>query len=276
MHTIIGTVHLTVADLDRMTAFYQHNIGLQVHRQTGATAYLGTGGPDLLALTAQPDAPRVPRTTGLYHFALRVPSRLALAHTLHHLAETRTPLQGFADHHVSEAIYLPDPEGNGIEIYRDRPRAEWAYAADGTLHMGTDPLDTNALLREAVADGAAWAGLDADTDMGHIHLHVADIPATEAFYRDLLGLDVMLNLSSATFMAWDGYHHHVGANTWQGAGTSPPPEGAQGLRWYALHLPAAARSAALDRLTAAGVAVEAQESGALVHDPSGNGILLAA
>jgi len=146
----IGAVHLTVANLDRSLDFYQNQLGFKLHRREGDTARLGAGGRDLLVLTQIPEAPHPRGTTGLYHFAILVPSRLELARSLRRIAETRTPVQGFSDHLVSEAIYLPDPDGNGIEIYRDRPRDEWPRD-DGRLRMATDPLDIDGILAELPA-----------------------------------------------------------------------------------------------------------------------------
>ncbi|MBP7691213.1 MAG: VOC family protein, partial [Anaerolineales bacterium] len=179
----LGYVHLNVSNLERALKFYEHALGFRLHRRDGgATAYLGAGGPDLVVLTEQPGALRPRRTTGLYHFAILTPSRPALAHSIQHIAETRTPVQGAADHLVSEALYLPDVDGNGIEIYRDRPRAEWRDAA-GNFRMDTLPLDLDGLMRELPA--AAWTGLAPAPVLGHMHLHVRDIPEARAFYVDV-------------------------------------------------------------------------------------------
>jgi len=277
MHGLtLGPVHLTVASLERQVRFYEEVIGLRLRHREGDTAFLGAGGPDLLILTGRPDAPRPRRTTGLYHFAILVPDRRALARTLHHLGQTGAPLQGFADHDVSEAIYLPDAEGNGIEIYCDRPRSAWQYPG-GRLRMGTAPLDVEGLLRLAEEQPVNWDGLPPRTTIGHIHLHVSNIPATEVFYRDVLGFDMVAHMPGATFLAADGYHHHIGANTWNGSGAPPPPPEALGLRWFALRLPdAAALAAARARLDAAGIPQAAQEGGWLARDPAGNGLLLLA
>lgn len=272
----LGPVHLNVADLDRQIRFYESVIGLRLHHKNGNTAALGVGAEDLLVLHHIPGASAPGRATGLYHFALLVPDRVSLARTLRHLAQTGTPLQGFADHYVSEAIYLPDAEGNGIEIYRDRPRETWEYRGEW-LHMGTDPLDVNDLLGELNGDRAPWQGLATGTTMGHVHLHVAGIEATEAFYLNLLDMDVMTRIPSATFLSWAGYHHHLGANTWNGVGAPPPPPDATGLRWYTLRLPdGAALDSAHARLDAAGVPLEALDDGWLARDPAGNSILLTA
>jgi catechol 2,3-dioxygenase len=271
----IGTVYLNVANLEQLAAFYQDIIGLKVHRRDGNTLHLGVGGDDLLVLTETPGGKRVPGTTGLYHFAILVLSRLDLARSLKHIAETNTPLQGLSDHFVSEAIYLADPEGNGIEIYRDRPASGWFQ--DGSLHMGTVAMDVDGVLGELDRqdEDIPWTGLHPDTVMGHIHLHVASVRESEAFYRDLLGFDVMLNMESATFMSVDRYHHHIGANTW--AGRVPPPPSTLGLDKYVIHLPGSDQlNAILTRLDQANVPVEESGVGYRVADPSNNYIVLTA
>lgn len=260
--TAIGTVTLNVADLNEVSHFYQHVIGLQVHRIDGKAVHMGAGGDDLLTLIHTPDRKRYPRTTGLYHLALRVPSRHALALSLNRLLETGTYIQGASDHIVSEALYLPDPEGNGIEIYRDRPRDAW-YDADGTFQMGTFALDADAVINELRRTPAEWRGLHPKTDMGHIHLHVADIPETRAFYTDVLGMDVMADIGSALFMSYDGYHHDVGANIW--AGRTHAPADALGLDHFVLRVSDAQREHIIN---ATGYTSD------IIQDPSGNRIAL--
>jgi catechol 2,3-dioxygenase len=269
-HAAIGEVHLTISDLDRSLQFYQAHLGFTVHQRGDGTARLGAGGRDLLVLVQSKSAPRVHRTTGLYHFAILVPSRAALARALRRLVGTDTRLQGAADHGVSEALYLADPDGNGIEVYRDRPRAEWPFV-DGELRMGADPLDLDALLEES--DRAD--GLDHGTTIGHVHLHVSHLEETERFYVDVLGFALMQRYgSSALFVAAGGYHHHIGLNTWVGIGAPAPPPGAIGLRHFVVRLPdGRAVDAVTDRLRAADVPVETIDRGVLLHDPSGNGML---
>lgn len=276
-NTSIGAVYLTVSDLDRSLSFYQNALGFQIHRREGGVAYLGAGGPDLLVLTGQPGARPVRGVTGLYHFAIRVPSRLDLARSLKRLAETRTPVEGFSDHKVSEAIYLSDPDRNGIEIYRDRPRSDWVDS-QGRFHMSTDPLDLDGVLAELEGDREPWAGLQAQTVIGHVHLRVADIPQTEAFYHDVLGFDVMAHYGpSATFMSAGGYHHHIGANTWQSLGAPPPPPDATGLRYFEILLPdRAALAHVVDRVRSAGIPLVEHTPGFLVRDPAQNGVMLTA
>lgn len=278
--TSIGAVHLTIANLDRSLRFYIDRLGFQLRARQEGMAALGAGGDDLVVLYEAPEAKAAPRTAGLYHFAILVPSRIDLARALRQLAMMQTPMQGFSDHLVSEAIYLADPDGNGIEVYRDRPRAEWQYV-DGRLRMATDPLDVEALLREADRDahGADRAGetmpatvLPAGTRIGHMHLHASFLEDTEEFYTRALGLDVTARYGgSATFMSAGGYHHHVAANTWAGVGAPQPPRGAIGLRHFELRVPdRAARDSAGESLQRAGVSVSSEGEALLVEDPSGH------
>lgn len=273
--THIGAVYLTVADLDRSLSFYTERLGLQLHDRHDGVARLGVGAEDLLILHEDWAARRVTRTTGLYHFAILVPSRPDLAHVLHHIAELETPVQGFADHLVSEAIYLPDPDGNGIEVYRDRPRSEWPVE-NGQLLMATDPLNLDDLIASLKGRDPEFTGLPAGTVIGHMHLHVRDVPEAERFYHDLIGFDIVTRYGpSASFMSAGGYHHHLGVNTWAGQGAPAPPPDAVGLRHYEIVLP---DQPALDgvqtRLDAAGIPLDDHPAGLLVRDPSQNGLLL--
>jgi catechol 2,3-dioxygenase len=274
-NTKLGYVHLTVSDLDRSLAFYQEIIGMQLHRREGQTVFLGADQGDLLKLTGRPDARRVAGVTGLYHFAILVPSRTALALSLRQIAETRTPVQGFADHGVSEAIYLPDPDGNGIEIYRDRSREQWPFA-NGELQMVTDPLDVEGLLAELPGQAETWTGLAPETILGHVHLHVADIAEAETFYREVIGFDLMQRFGhSASFLSAGGYHHHLGLNIWAGRGAPSPPEDAVGLREYVIRLPRqAGLDRVVDRLQEAGIVTEEWPEGWFLRDPAQNGLLL--
>ena len=272
---MVGSVHLTISDLDRSVRFYESRLGFIVHRRDDRTAWLGAGGSDLLVLSQCETAPRVRGTTGLYHFAILVPSRADLARSLRRLIMTETVLQGAADHGVSEALYLSDPDGNGIEIYRDRPRAEWPYAG-GHLQMGADPLDFDNLLAEPAGPGDG-AGLARATAIGHVHLHVSRLADAEQFYVDVLGFELMQRYGpSAIFVSAGGYHHHIGLNTWAGVGAPPPPPGAIGLRHFTVTLPTEAAVADIvRRARAAGVPVDAIEGGHVVRDPAGNVIKLA-
>jgi catechol 2,3-dioxygenase len=229
----IGRVSLTVSDLDRSVSFYRDVLGFEGERREGRSSHLAPpGGRVLIELHELTTAvPKPRRSTGLYHFAILVPSRTALGRSLHRLAEQRWPLTGASDHLVSEALYLNDPDGLGIEIYRDRPRESWA-TVDGQVAMATEPLDLQALLEEA-GDGASWSGLEAATVMGHVHLHVPHLDAAEAFYCGRVGFEpTQRSYPGALFVAAGGYHHHLGLNTWTGIGAPPPPEHAVGLRSF--------------------------------------------
>jgi catechol 2,3-dioxygenase len=232
----LGAAHLTVSDLDRSVAFYQDALGLRQHQREDAVAALGAGGEDLLVLHVEPGARPAGRHAGLYHFALLFPTREELARAVQRLAVTRTPISGASDHGVSEAIYLPDPDGNGIELYADRPRDAWPPPGGPGERVGmfTRALDVHDLL--AAIDGEAPTQHAAEgLRMGHMHLHVGDVEAARAFYADQLGFEVMTAYPGALFLAAGGYHHHLGVNTWRGEGVGAAPAGTVGLReWTVL------------------------------------------
>lgn len=269
-----GPVHLTVTDLGRSLDFYRDVLGFALLGGEGERATLTADGvKPLVLLTAVRDAKAKPRrSTGLYHFAILVPDRAALARSLRRLAEQRYPLGGASDHLVSEALYLSDPDGNGIEIYRDRPRAEWPYQA-GQLMMDTQPLDLQKLLAEAEGP---WTDLPAGTTIGHVHLHVSDLAEAERFYRALLGLELMVRYGpSAAFLSAGGYHHHLGLNTWAGVGAPPPPPDAVGLRYFTLFVPDGAEVERLVRhLQSASVTFARREYGLFLRDPSQNAVVV--
>jgi catechol 2,3-dioxygenase len=266
----LGAISLTFSDLQRAIDFYLKSIGLEFLESKGNEAFLGVNGRELVHLVGKPGAVRVPRSSGLYHFALLLPSRQALGNTLHNLIRTETRLTGGADHLVSEALYLDDTEGNGIEIYRDRPREEWT-GSDGRLRMDTLPLDFEGVLNEA--GGSITGRLPAETKMGHVHLHVAHIDESVTFYRDVVGLDLMMKYGpSAAFLSAGGYHHHIGVNTWAGVGAPPLPPDAVGLRDFVFRLPAQALDALEGRLRASGTPFDQLEDGLYVRDPSLNTI----
>jgi len=228
----IASVRLAVSDLARSAAFYEHALGLHVLRREDERALLGAD-PDHPALElvsiANP-VPLVPRSTGLFHVAWLHPTRAALAETVRRIAATRWPLEGASDHGVSEALYLSDPDGLGIEIYADRPRESWESGEGGRgVRMFTAPLDLDDLLAQGLAHPAPQIAYG--TGIGHVHLKVADVASAESFYRDQLGFQEMALLPpSAAFLSAGGYHHHIGLNSWQSAGGSAPPENAPGLR----------------------------------------------
>ncbi|HWM14196.1 MAG TPA: VOC family protein [Gaiellaceae bacterium] len=275
--TAMGPVHLTVADLERSLSFYRAAVGLEVREQWTGRASLGAGNQELLALVEEPGARPAPRHTGLFHFALLVPERADLARWLAHAARERVPLAGMSDHYVSEAVYLGDPDGHGIEIYADRPRDVWEGRV--MARMTTEPLDVNGLLAE-LDDPATvpFDGLAAGTVMGHVHLQVASTEDAVAFYRDVLGFEVMAELvPSAAFFGAGGYHHHVGANTWRSRGATPPPPGSAALRHATIVLPSSSeRDRVAARVADAGQEPEAVDGGIRIRDPSGIALVLAA
>lgn len=276
--TSCGAVALIVADLDRAVRYYTEQIGLQLLRRANDAAFLGAGGKVLLQLTEQPGAQPVQQgRTGLYHLAILTPSRRELSRTLHHLLATNTRIDGASDHGVSEALYLSDPDGHGIEIYCDRPRDQWPLPG-GALQMTLEPLDARRLLAEAPEGADGWQGLQAGTTIGHVHLHVASIPTAEKFYVDTLGLELMQRFGGqASFVAAGGYHHHLGFNVWAGVGAPPPPADAARLDWYELRLPdLPALQAVVERLHAAGMAPEQEDARWIVRDPSQNRLVLTA
>ncbi|ODN71974.1 Catechol-2,3-dioxygenase [Methylobrevis pamukkalensis] len=254
-------------------------LGLAVQARSDTAAVLGAdGGVPLVTLVATPDAAApAPRAAGLFHLAILLPSRLDLGRWTQSMAASRRTVQGAADHLVSEAIYLADPEGNGIEIYRDRPRNEWPRR-DGRIEMDNAPLDFDGLLALARADGTPWTGAPSRTRMGHIHLNVNDLGPTEGFYVGRLGFDAMATMRGALFVSAGGYHHHLGLNTWAARNGAPRDPAALGLRHAVIELPDAASLAAyVGELESAGLAVERPTSDiALLRDPSGNRLLLAA
>ncbi|PNY79836.1 VOC family protein [Deinococcus koreensis] len=265
----IGPVELSVSDLQRSVAFYGQALGMTVLEQSGNRATLGQGTTPLLRLRGHPGARPAPASaTGLYHFAVLLPSRADLGRWVRHVAALGIRV-GQSDHLVSEAFYLNDPDGHGIEVYRDRPRGEWRWNLD-QVQMASEPIDIPGLLAEPGAD-QPFTGLPDGTVMGHVHLRVGDVAASERFYRTVLGFDVVARWPGALFVSVGGYHHHLGLNTWQSAGGPPAPEGSARLEGVHLILPAAADVDALaGRLQAAGLAFT-QNAGRLdVDDPAGN------
>jgi catechol 2,3-dioxygenase len=273
--TTVGAVHLTVSDLEQSLRYYGTAIGLDLLEHDGGRASLGADGRELLVLVEQVGARPVPGATGLYHFALLVPQRVDLARWLAHAGRGRIPLVGLSDHFVSEALYLSDPDRHGIEIYWDRPREVWEGQVGSRLT--TMPLDVDSLFEE-LHDPATepFAGLPAGTRMGHVHLKVASIPETVSFYRDVLGFMLMAQLGDqAAFLAAGGYHHHLGANTWESSHGNAPPPGAASLRLATIVLAdAEERHRVVARLDHAGVAIGDYEGAPSVSDPSGNRLAL--
>ena len=265
----LGPVHLTVSDLDASIAFYERSLGLRLHRREDRVAALGAGGEDLVVLVEEPGAAPGGRHAGLYHFALLFPSRRDLAHAVRRLATTHARLEGASDHGVSEAIYLRDPDSNGIELYADRPRDRWPppRAAGQRVEMYTIALDTQDLLREAAGEeppAQAAGGLV----MGHVHLHVGDVDRAAAFYCDVLGFDIMASIGSAAFVSAGGYHHHLGFNVWLGRNVAPPPPGTAGLREWTVVLESADQVEDVRaRVEQAGLPAQARDGGFIARDP---------
>lgn len=258
----LGAVGLSVSDLDRSLAFYQSVLGMSVLARADRHGTLGVAGRPLLRLEERPGARRDAEAAGLYHFALLLPSREALGRHLRHLLETGVPLTGAADHFVSEALYLDDPDGHGIELYRDRPRAEWLV--NGRIHLTNTRLDRDGIL--AAGDGAGFAGLDPGTVMGHVHLESCDVPAARDFYQKHLGFDLTDGRQHVAFMSVAGYHHHVAVNDWQGRRRPAAPDaGGIGLLWYEIGVPQAERAALAGALPEA----EAADGGLIARDADG-------
>ena len=265
----LGPVHLDVSDLEASIAFYERALGLQLHRRDDQVAAMGTGGEDLLVLNEEPDAKPGGRHAGLYHFALLFDSRQDLARAVLRLASTRTRIEGASDHGVSEAIYLRDPDDNGIELYVDRPREQWPppRTAGERVEMYTIALDLKSLLAEVEGEQPqAHAGPGLQT--GHLHLHVADVERALAFYRDVLGFEVMVNLGSAAFVSAGGYHHHLGFNVWLGSDVTARPPRTAGLRHWTVLLETRDQVAEVRaRVRDALLEVEDHDGGFLVRDP---------
>ncbi len=275
--TNMGPVHLTISDLSCAVKFYQDVIGLQPIQRSDNRAWMGTQvNSPLVVLTEEPDArPKPARTTGLYHFAILVPSRLDLARSLQHLIERDYPLQGMSDHLVSEALYLSDPDGNGIEIYADRPRDQWR-SRNGQLELATVPLNVSELMKELEQDVHPWNGLPVDTRVGHVHLHVSDLDQAETFYCNLLGFDLISRYGpSASFVSAGGYHHHIGMNTWAGTGIPSPAANDIGLRHFTIQF--SDEEALRDvrkNLDVGEMPVVERNEGLSIRDPSDNELLL--
>lgn len=282
--TQIGQVHLQIPDLKQALSFYADLMEFKTVENDGVKIVLSANGqkPGHIVLTELPNAkPRPPRTTGLFHLAIRFPNRVSLAQALQRLITQRYPLQGFADHAVSEAIYLADPDGNGIELYSDRPRNEWPIK-NGRVEMVTETLDVENLLQEISDVPKSWDGIDPQTDIGHVHLRVSNLTKAGRFYHEILGLYVTQeNYPGALFLSAGGYHHHLGLNIWGGRNIPSPPADAVGLRSFSLEIPGEDTPGILQkRIAEAGLKIESSvgEEGTIseftVRDPDGSLVLL--
>lgn len=270
--TRIGRVHLAVADLERSLEFYRDVLGLEVEESDGE-ARLSADGGELVVLKESPGAkPRPEGTTGLYHYAILLPDRPSLGRVLKRISSEGYPLWGASDHLVSEALYLDDPDGNGIEIYRDRPRGEWRRTPDNNLEMATLRMNVREVLDSG--EGGEWSGPPSGTTIGHMHLHVGDLEKAEEFYSGVLGLDVMARYAgAASFLSAGGYHHHVGVNIWAGKDAPPAPEGTAGLQSFEFVVPDTEElEKVTTRLFEANVPYEKDGDTISLRDPWGNGI----
>jgi catechol 2,3-dioxygenase len=292
--TLLGPITLRVADLERSLRFYEKAIGLTSSGRVGAHATLGVEDePPLILLQETPGARHVPRRSGLYHFAILLPTRADLGHALQRLIDSDVRI-GQADHLVSEALYLSDPDGNGMEIYRDRPRAEWTWRA-GKVEMTVDPLDLDSLLKDAGTiegsprageiraavlrgfDGAAaprgFGAAPAGTTIGHLHLQVSDVQKAVEFYHGVLGFDITASFQGAAFLSAGGYHHHLGLNSWNSRGAPAAPPGSSGLESFTIRVPSADEQGRIaERLKAAGIPGVFENGRLSVRDPWNIGI----
>jgi catechol 2,3-dioxygenase len=290
--TLIGHVSLSVANLENQIAFYQHVLGFKLHWRDGKKAGLGapfgdlpTGGADLLRLTEEPNFKKYHRVTGLYHYAVVFPNRRELARAVARLFALKYP-NAPTDHIMTKTTYLDDPEGNGIELYAESPEdGTWTMKdgqyitrrADGSLSDGREPLDVDALFKHLKEDDRLDVSIPEGTRLGHIHLHVRNLHEAVDFYHNVIGFDVMgvVENFQMAFVSAGGYHHHIGLNTWQGAGAPPPPPDAVGLCYFTVELPdQKALDEVIARVDAAGIASNQMDVGLLLHDPSQNGVVL--
>jgi len=267
----IGRVGLIVRNLDRMSSYYCDMLGLTELERNKDKATLGVGDVALLELTQRPSAlPDDTSEAGLYHTAFLMPTRRDHARWILHVAENRIPITGASDHSVSEAIYLDDPEGNGIEVYNDRPRERWEYGGDGMIVMRTEPLDIEAIVGEIDPATATYPQAPEGLRIGHVHLRVGDIAQAEKFYRDAIGLDVVRRRGGASFMSSAGYHHHIGANVWHSQGAGARNDDRAGLDRVTMEVTDQPTLDALEkRMSSAGVTFSKLPGGFAATDPWG-------
>jgi catechol 2,3-dioxygenase len=269
----VGRVRLRVGELGQALQLYRDVLGFEVERDDGARVTLAPRGSaekrGLIILEEQPGIARRPArpvSTGLYHVALLVPTRGDLGRTLIRLHQSHYPLRGMSDHAVSESLYLDDPDGNGLEIYADRPRAEWPVEG-GVVQMTVNPMDVEGVIAAGRERPEPWTGLPTDTVVGHVHFTVSRMERSVAFYRDVIGFDVMMRMPSLTAVSAGGYHHHLNLNTWAGEGAPPDSDRVAGLLGWELVVPGVqARRALIDRLSAAG-ALTSPSGGITASDP---------
>jgi len=274
--TRLGAVELQVSDLDRSIDFYTRIVGMTVAAREGASASLSAGGETIVSLREEPGARPPRREAGLYHFALLFGSREELARVARRVAETRTRIDGASDHRTHEAIYLPDPDGIGVELAADRPRELWPSLDDGTFFgHGPQPLDVRALFATVENEGPTQRAQQS-LRVGHVHLHVGELDTSTRFYRDGLGFAVMAEMPHAVFVSAGGYHHHVAYNLWRGERVPPYSPDTLGLiNWTLQTTDAAERDAVRERLRTIGASIEEREDGSLLaRDPSAIAVLV--
>ncbi|CAL77240.1 conserved hypothetical protein; putative signal peptide; putative Glyoxalase/Bleomycin resistance protein/Dihydroxybiphenyl dioxygenase superfamily protein [Bradyrhizobium sp. ORS 278] len=271
----IGMMTLRVNDPDKVSAFYRDVIGLSVLQRTETIVRLGAGGVPLVELEARPDASREsPRAAGLFHTAFLMPTRKDLARWLVHVARNRTPLTGFADHNVSEAVYLDDPEGNGVEVYADRAPELWQWR-DGSVKMGTEQLDVDDLVALTDTRSSNYAAAPDGLRIGHVHLKVGDVGQASGFYAGLIGLNPTRMIDRAAFLSSGRYHHHIGANSWRSAGAGRRDESTTGLSWFSFEVKSDDGLARHEeRLCQAGAALTVLSNGLETADPWGTKVRL--
>lgn len=269
----IGAVRLKVRDLGAVSSFYETVLGLSPVTTGEDRITLGTCATPLLELVGDPGlAPHDPRQAGLFHTAFLMPTRADLARWVAHVAEARVPLQGASDHIVSEALYLADPEGNGIEVYADRPVSDW-HGESGEIRMSTEPLDLQDLLQSA--EGTEWSGFPEAGSVGHAHLQVGDTADADRFYRDVLGLDIAARYPGASFYGSGGYHHQLAGNVWNSRRASTRPDGMAGLEAVEILVRDAMNITAIAaRADSAGIASTRNADGLTLRDPWGTAITL--
>ncbi|WP_078549718.1 VOC family protein [Litchfieldia alkalitelluris] len=272
MEPRIGYVELQVSNLNQSLIFYEELIGFQVLERDEKTVKLTTDGlvTQLVLKEEETSVERPLGTTGLYHFAIIVPTRQDLALSTKHIIESDYPIQGASDHQYSEAVYLADPDNNGIEIYVDRDPNQWTRDGNGGYVGATDPLDADSLFAEI--KGNTWNGLPSKTRIGHMHLQVSDIEESERFYVEALGLDIVAKDTHMLFVSKDAYHHHIGMNIWAGKGLPAPPEHALGLKYFTLHFTEEEYNSAKTNLEQLGYDYHEDNDKITVSDPSGNKI----
>lgn len=267
----IGEVSLTVSDLARSVEFYTEFIGFDILVEEANKVILTADGekPLLVLESVEGSIERPNGTTGLYHFAILLPNRASLADTIVHLTEAEYPLQGAANHQYSDALYLADPDGNGIEIYVDLPPETWEHDEDGLYKGGSYIFDFQKTLAETTS---TWTGLPDDTRIGHMHLQVSDLTNSEEFYVEGLGFDISSRGDGSLFLSKDRYHHHIGLNIWSGLNLPAPPENANGLNQFKVFFTQEELNEAKVQLAKLNIAYEERDNSILVKDPSSNTI----